>query len=408
MKTRKKAWLVFCIFAGMSAASLTQGHWAGDGLSGRVERQPEGSGGTSRTFSYQIDGEDGQDFSLDIAPVQRGEKEVMKLLAQAADEWETCYLGQNKSVNEVKGDLNVPAALCGGLVSVSLESSDYSILDTDGHLHTEQLEEQGSIVELRVTFSCQDYERIEEYALHVTGPEKGSREWLERQLQKKVTELERSSRTQTDFRLPETVGGHDVVWQEEKDSRWICLLLMGMAAAFCIEWRERENERKRKTDRNRQLMYEYPLMVDQLATLLDSGMTVRRAWERIIRSVPERQKKDRQRGPAYIEEMQITYREMKEGRGERDAYERFGSRIGLLPYRRIGSILSQNISKGTENLKALLQKESQEAFEMRKNQARKAGEEAGTRMLFPMMLMLLMLLLVLLFPAISNFGTGFS
>ena len=39
---------------------------------------------------------------------------------------------------------------------------------------------------------------------------------------------------------------------------------------------------------------------------------------------------------------------------------------------------------------------------MRKNRARKAGEEAGTKMLFPMLVMLVLILLVLLLPALTG------
>ena len=37
---------------------------------------------------------------------------------------------------------------------------------------------------------------------------------------------------------------------------------------------------------------------------------------------------------------------------------------------------------------ALLEQEAEEAFEERKNSAKKLGEEAGTKLLFPMLLML--------------------
>ena len=145
-------------------------------------------------------------------------------------------------------------------------------------------------------------------------------------------------------------------------------------------------------------MFEYPGMVDQMAVLLESGMTIRRAWERMT----ERRRAPGEPYPAYQEEMRITYREMQEGRGEKEAYERFGNRIGLLPYRQFSSVLSHNLSKGTRDIRLLLRKEAAEALEMRKNRARKAGEEAGTKMLFPMLIMLILVLLVLLLPALTG------
>ena len=50
----------------------------------------------------------------------------------------------------------------------------------------------------------------------------------------------------------------------------------------------------------------------------------------------------------------------------------------------------------------LLELEAEEAFEERKSMARKLGEEAGTKMLFPMILMLGAVMLILAFPAMHS------
>ena len=50
----------------------------------------------------------------------------------------------------------------------------------------------------------------------------------------------------------------------------------------------------------------------------------------------------------------------------------------------------------------LLEQEAEDAFEERKSMARKLGEEAGTKMLFPMILMLGAVMLILAFPAMRS------
>ena len=95
-------------------------------------------------------------------------------------------------------------------------------------------------------------------------------------------------------------------------------------------------------------------------------------------------------------EMQITYQEMQKGCGEKEAYERFGQRIGMPEYRRLSSLLARNLEKGTRNLCDLLSAESQEAWENRKFQAKKLGEEAGMKLLFPMLLLFVLILIILL------------
>ena len=50
-----------------------------------------------------------------------------------------------------------------------------------------------------------------------------------------------------------------------------------------------------------------------------------------------------------------------------------------------------------------MKEESRIAFEDRKNEARKRGEEAGTKMLIPMMLMLCMVMIMIMVPAFLTF-----
>ena len=67
-------------------------------------------------------------------------------------------------------------------------------------------------------------------------------------------------------------------------------------------------------------------------------------------------------------------------------------------------MLQQDQQKGNEQLLALLEKENVEAFEMRKNMAKKAGDEASTKLLIPMMGMLGIILVILIMPAFVMLG----
>ena len=52
----------------------------------------------------------------------------------------------------------------------------------------------------------------------------------------------------------------------------------------------------------------------------------------------------------------------------------------------------------------LMEREDMEAFEMRKALARKAGEEASTKLLFPMIGMLGIVIVILVVPALTALG----
>ena len=82
-----------------------------------------------------------------------------------------------------------------------------------------------------------------------------------------------------------------------------------------------------------------------------------------------------------------------------ECYEAFGRRCESPVYRKFGMLLSQNLRKGTKGLKNLLQREAQEAFEERKNMAKKLGEEAGTKLMIPLFLMLAVVFVIVTVPA---------
>ena len=102
--------------------------------------------------------------------------------------------------------------------------------------------------------------------------------------------------------------------------------------------------------------------------------------------------------PAY-EEMTYTVNEMNQGLSEQECYRQFGIRCDISSYRKLGTMLASNLRKGNKNISELLKKESFNAFEERKNAARRKGEEASTKLLGPMFIMLAILLAIIVLPA---------
>jgi hypothetical protein len=101
--------------------------------------------------------------------------------------------------------------------------------------------------------------------------------------------------------------------------------------------------------------------------------------------------------------MLATTYELKLGVPENKAYEQFGRRTGLIPYIKFSSLISQNLKKGTKGFTELLLHEATQAFENRKESAKRQGEEAGTKLLIPMMLLLVIVFLIIMIPAFMAF-----
>lgn len=70
---------------------------------------------------------------------------------------------------------------------------------------------------------------------------------------------------------------------------------------------------------------------------------------------------------------------------------------------KFSSILVQNLKKGNRSMTDLLKQEAAEAFQERKEAAKRLGEEASAKLLGPMMILLFIVLIIILVPAFISF-----
>ncbi len=155
--------------------------------------------------------------------------------------------------------------------------------------------------------------------------------------------------------------------------------------------------------RNRQMLLDHPQLISKLMLYLGAGMTIRNSF----RKIASRYAAERQEGGKFhyvYEEMLLICHELDSGVSEAAAYEHFAKRCRLPQYTKLSNILVQNMRKGSNSILDALRQEAENAFEERKNMARKLGEEAGTKLLLPMMLMLGIVMVLILIPAYYSFS----
>ena len=145
-------------------------------------------------------------------------------------------------------------------------------------------------------------------------------------------------------------------------------------------------------------------MLSRLIIFLGAGMSIRTAWDRIAEDYKMAVKEGR-RGLRYVyEEMYVTSSQLKSGESEARAFAEFGNRCGLQQYRKFSGLLEQYRKNGSKNLRETLRLEMADAFEQRKNQAKRMGEKAGTKLLIPLFLLLAVVMAMITVPAWIAFG----
>lgn len=140
------------------------------------------------------------------------------------------------------------------------------------------------------------------------------------------------------------------------------------------------------------IQYDFPDFLNKLVLLINAGMTVPRAWDKIVM--------DRKNMTPLYGELQITYLEIKNGKPEMEAYEDFARRCRVKEITKFITLVLQNLRKGNGELVPLLKLQSNECWELRKNMARKLGEEASTKLVLPLMIMFVGILVIVILPAV--------
>lgn len=330
-------------------------------------------------------------------------RELEELFLQATDELEQTFLGENRSLDHISKNVVPVDSVLEGRVFVSWSFDSYEEVNLAGELQTEALAAEGSLVEVTATLLYEQVEAVHSFTMMVYPPEKSAREQFFDALSDALAA--QNAGTDETLSLPTEAAGYRLHWQRKRKSGQYTMLLLGLCACAATAVGKKRDAKKAGQKREELLLAQYPQVLSELSLLLGAGMTVSHAWERIVLSYESRlasQGKGACASPAY-EEMRITYHQMKDGVGERSAYEQFGQRLNLQVYRKFATLLVQNLRKGTAGLGRLLDREVQEAFEARESLVKKRGEELETKLLLPMMLMLGLVIVIIMIPAIASF-----
>lgn len=187
------------------------------------------------------------------------------------------------------------------------------------------------------------------------------------------------------------------------DTEGIFFGVGGMVVAVLIYFMSDRDLRSEVEKKQWKMKCAYPDIVHKLVLYMGAGMTVRGAIYKIAETYHESEGESKSVSPAYAE-LQYACRELASGMSEVVVYERLGKRMGLQEYIRLGTLLAQNLRRGNDTILERLREEVLKASAERVHRGRRAGEEAVTKLLLPMVMMLLVVMLMIMIPAFSSVG----
>lgn len=362
-----------------------------------AERGSPGEGSQEKAYILEA-GEVLKDYpwKITIEERQYTQEERKEVLKKAQKELEELIPAENSSLEEITKDLYLPETLQQGAVEVTYGFSDYEIFYPDGTIRA--LPAEPVVVMVSAEMECQGETSVYEFGIRAVPKKKDAAEQLLDKIAMRI-EQENQRAGKDRLQLPKEVDGVALTWKEKRENRSLPIAVLGLVAAGCMLAQEKEKKKKEQAERKKLLLRDYPEILSKLILLMGAGMNVVTAWRRITEMYQSQRKRGRiPLKPAY-EEMLSAAREMQEGIGEIKAYENFGERCAVAEYRKLSAILVQNVRKGNAQIQRILEAEKTEAYEKQKTRVKIAGEEAGTKLLMPMLLMLLVVLVIIMVPA---------
>lgn len=342
--------------------------------------------------------EDSFDITIGLEPTRLSWEEADGLAESLFEQLPMLILGKNDSLQQVCHDLELLEKYEGFPFQVEWKSSRPDILGSSGSV--KEVREEQSLF-LTVSLRYEEYEQEEVLEITVISPLLTAEEQVYRELEEYLISLEENSREQEAWILPKQWEGRDIVWRQKVEDNSILLWMAALAVAVVI-YRMSDKDLHQQLEKRRQsLRKEYPDLVHRLALFVGAGMTVRGAFGKISADY-EKKREDTGRKLSAYEEILRTWRELQSGTSEGAAFEHFGKRTGQQEYIRLGALLMQNVKRGNSTLLERLREEADKAGEEKLMESRRLGEEAGTKLLIPMVMMLAVVMVMIMVPAFSG------
>lgn len=333
-------------------------------------------------------------FQIALGAREPKEDEAREWIAALMNDLPSLMLGENESAEEVTGNLLLQEKYEGYPVTVTWESEDSDIVNPSGEVYAGETAQEVTLI---ATLTCGEVEMQERFLLTIQPENLSERERAYREIDAYLKEEEEAGRKSESFTLPSVWNGKQIVWSKKQKMTGLILWFGSLVTAVLVYFFSDKDLHTKLEKRKKKLLEEYPDLVQELVLLVGAGMTMRGAFQKVSTDYEKRDKKGRD-SPAR-EEIVRTCRQMQAGMAEGAAYEQFGRRIGVQQYIRLSGLFSQNLKRGNAALPERMREEAYRASEEKLSNVRKLGEEAGTKLLIPMVMLLAVVMLLIMVPA---------
>lgn len=360
-----------------------------DGIN-TIEREDYQGDVKYQNICMEVDG-DTYVYPMEVAPLEYTEEEFYLQAESVFARLENEILAGNEDFEHVKNDLKLPLSDEYAIFKIKWTTDSPEYLTSTGRVVTDNIEHAVPVV-LTATIEYLTYSVSRDYVLVV---EKNVDNPIVDIAEQTLDSLERENRSDKTIILPSDISGVGISITQKKSNTSVQILVLGILFSGVLVAIRLSGLKENARIKCNMLSDNYAFFINKLWLLLGTGMTIKSGLMHII---SEADRKD-----ILIRELEYTINQIDSGFDEARAYEELGTRIGLPAYSRIFSHVSQNLELGTKNLRKLMEEEVYMSLQERKENARRKGEVASTKLVFPMVLLLVTVMVILMVPAFYGF-----
>ncbi|MBE5940430.1 MAG: type II secretion system F family protein [Lachnospiraceae bacterium] len=361
------------------------------------------SSSSKENLQVSVDGGKLSDISISLAPKELSASEIINIYDSIDPYLLETLLDDNESLEHVDRPLNFVHSVSNeetGYTSVfvSWDISDNSVISNDGQINYDNADADGTKITITASLQLDGYDLTasRKYIATVFPYEKSKLTLIEEAINEQLNNSDNLNSLK--INLPDKILGYDITFYHKNNGFPLILFPLFVIVLFMIVFSRISDIRSRMQKRNSQLLHDYPEIVSKLTLLYCAGLNIRSSFQRIV-SDYDRLSSDRRY--AY-EEMKLMLKSIDNGTSEGTAYIDFGHNCVHPCYIKLGTLLAQNLKRGSGEVYSLLEYEAIDSLQEKKALIKISGEKASTKALFPMVLMLLVVFIIIMAPAFMS------
>ena len=302
--------------------------------------------GQTKDYSLTVEGLEEGDQTIHVS-VDGKEPETQGMIAVFDDAFDSVkeqILGENESLENVQTNLSLVSSTIYG-IRVAWKSLTPEFLDDFGVIQIQDIPPEGVTAQLQVKLSYSMYEQYYTLDVRLMMPKKDAQYYM-MLLTKQLKDENDNTKTKSIVTLPENIEGKKLTYKTVQTQPIRLMPALFLLLPFILYEIARQKRKEAFENRNKQLIADYPNFVFELGLMIQCGLNVRTAWNRLTAEYEETQHKCKGYQRYLFEEMLVTRNQIEAGVNEAAAYGAFGRRCRAHCYLKVGSSLEQNLSQG--------------------------------------------------------------